>query len=65
MSWNGATDVQWWFVYEGESASRLSRVGSVRWKGFETEFLVGKPCVQVLAVEGGRISGSGAVCDFD
>ena len=65
MSWNGATNVQGWAIYEGRTKGRLSHVGTVGYKGFETEFLVGQPCVQVAAVVDGEISArSEVVCSF-
>ena len=65
VSWNGATNVEEWVVYEGRVEDRLSQVGSVGYKGFETRFVVGKPCVQVGAVLSGKISTkSGVVCTF-
>ena len=63
VSWNGATNVQEWVVYEGRTEGRLSHVGRVGYKGFETEFSVGQPCVQVAAVVDGEISSkSGVKC---
>ena len=65
VSWNGATDVEEWLVYEGWTEHRLSHVGQVRYKGFETQFTVGLPCVQVAAVVNGEISTrSSVVCTF-
>ena len=65
VSWNGATDVQAWVVFEGRTEGGLSRVGTVGYKGFETQFWVGEPCVQVAAVVDGVISArSGVVCSF-
>lgn len=55
VSWNGATDVEAWVVYEGTSATRLEEVGRIGFKGFETEFRVGKEFVQVAAVVRGKI----------
>ena len=64
-SWNGATDVQGWVVFEGRTEGRLERVGVVGYRGFETEFLVGETCVQVAAVvEGEIVARSGVACEF-
>ena len=66
VSWNGATDVSEWVVYGGRNQSGLASVGSVGYKGFETEFLVSEPCVQVGAVVDGEVSArSDVVCSFD
>ncbi|KAI9687335.1 MAG: hypothetical protein M1822_002378 [Bathelium mastoideum] len=56
VSWNGATDVTGWSVYEGSSNGSLTHVGTADFKGFETRFLVGSDaqCVQVAAVVDGR-----------
>ena len=45
VSWNGATDVKSWKVYEGSDRRSLDYVGSVGNKGFETSFVVGRPVV--------------------
>ena len=55
VSWNGATDVEAWVVYEGASVERLEEVGKVRFRGFETEFGVVEEFVQVAAVVEGKI----------
>lgn len=55
VSWNGATDVEAWVVYEGASATHLEEVGRIGFRGFETEFGVGKEFVQVAAVVRGEI----------
>lgn len=47
VSWNGATEVVAWIVFEGSSQSQLSRVGQVPFKGFETSFGTGAAYVQV------------------
>ena len=63
VSWNGATDVQAWVVFEGRTEGGLVRVGTVAYKGFETQFLIGEPCVRVAAVVDGVIAaGSDVVC---
>ena len=63
VSWNGATDVEEWVVYEGRTRDTLSLVNRIGYKGFETQFTVGQPCVQVAAVVHGRISArSSVVC---
>ena len=55
VSWNGATEVTGWAVYEGPTEDRLEFVGEVGFWGFETVFTVkGEGCVQVVAVIGGR-----------
>lgn len=50
VSWNGATDVEAWVIYEGPDQGHLSKVGQVGFKGFETKFTVGEACVQVATV---------------
>lgn len=55
VSWNGATDVSDWVVFEGPAQDRLSRVGRIRYRGFETEFVVNQSYVQVAAVVHGKI----------
>ena len=63
VSWNGATNVQEWVVYEGLTKDGLSQAGRVGYRGFETQFVVGQPCVQVAAIVSGKVSGrSGVVC---
>lgn len=54
VSWNGATDVKEWVVYEGWTMNRLSRVGRIGYKGFGTRFSFGRPCAQVAALFRGR-----------
>lgn len=53
VSWNGATDVEGWAVSEGPAQDQLQHVGDIRYKGFETEFLVAQPCVQAAAIING------------
>lgn len=55
VSWNGATDVTGWNVYEGASAQSLHNVGQVGFRGFETQFDVAcwAAYVQVGAVVNG------------
>ena len=55
VSWNGATDVTGWNVYEGESSDKLHLVGQVGFRGFETRFDVAcwAKYVQVQAVVNG------------
>ena len=63
VSWNGATDVTAWAVYEGPTKNKLSFIGKVGYRGFETMFTVGGKCVQVRAVMGGTEGKrSGVVC---
>ncbi|MCJ1440398.1 MAG: hypothetical protein MMC23_000881 [Stictis urceolatum] len=50
VSWNGATGVEKWRVYEGSEEGKLKSVGDVSYKGFETSFVIGGPIVQVAAV---------------
>ncbi|CRG86565.1 hypothetical protein PISL3812_03575 [Talaromyces islandicus] len=38
VSWNGATDVNWYDVYGGSSESDLKLIGTVKKQGFETVF---------------------------
>jgi hypothetical protein len=46
-SWNGATDIREWKVFEGVG---LDYIGSVPFRGFETRFRVRGPVVLVIAV---------------
>ena len=65
VSWNGATDVVGWAVYEGPTKEELKFVGEVGFRGFETMFTVGGEgvCVQVKAVMRKREGrGSAVVC---
>ena len=61
VSWNGATNVEDWIVFEGGAEDKLSQVGRLRYAGFETQFGVNQPCVQVAAVVGGQISSKSSV----
>lgn len=64
-SWNGATEVTGWAVYEGGSGAALHQSGTVPWRGFETSFTpsVESKCVQVAAVVGGQeVRRSSVVC---
>lgn len=64
VSWNGATNVQAWVVYGGWVKDRLSQVDKVENKGFETQFAVNQPCVQVAAIVNGKLSTmSDVVCN--
>ena len=60
VSWNGATEVQEWALYVGDSADGLSQVQVFENNGFETEFVVPASAkyVKVGAIEstGGNIS---------
>ena len=38
VSWNGATNVEEWVVYESRAKEDLSQVGRIGNKGFETQF---------------------------
>lgn len=66
VSWNGATGVEGWVVFEGDDEGHLERVGTVGYRGFETRFGVrrGGACVQVAAMmKGGKVgSRSDVVC---
>ena len=65
VSWNGATNVEGWIIYEGGAEDKLSSIGRLRYAGFETQFGVNQPCVQVGAVVDGQISSkSSVVCSF-
>lgn len=65
VSWNGATNVETWVVYEGRAADRLPHVRQIGYEGFETQFTVGQPCVQVVATVQGEVSArSSVVCHF-
>ena len=65
VSWNGATDVTGWRVYESNGFADLQEVGTTDFKGFETRFNVGPDaqCVQVVAiVDGKETAKSSIVC---
>lgn len=63
VSWNGATSVEGWVVYEGWANDRLSQVARIGYKGFETQFTFDQPCVQVGALVNGKVSTrSSVVC---
>ena len=65
VSWNGATHVDGWVVFEGPSTDQLAQVGQVGYKGFETEFTVAESCVQVAAVIKSEIGmRSNVVCAY-
>lgn len=49
-SWNGATSIKAWKVYEGHHETKLKYLGKVLFRGFETRFVVGAAVVQVGAV---------------
>ncbi|KAF6227870.1 hypothetical protein HO133_007598 [Letharia lupina] len=46
VSWNGATNVEEWAIYEGWAHDKLSQVSRVGYQGFETEFTVDRTCAQ-------------------
>lgn len=50
VSWNGATCIKAWDVYEGSERTMLKYVGRVEFKGFETRLIIGGPMVQVVAI---------------
>ena len=56
VSWNGATDVCDWAIYQGASKKDLQFLGRVPYKGFETSFGVAPAaaCVKVVPVVGGK-----------
>ena len=63
VSWNGATAVTSYNVYEGASKGNLCKAGSVKRAGFETMFGVSQACVQVGAVKGKKeVSRSEVIC---
>ena len=64
VSWNGATDVEKWVVYAGKQRVGLQEVGSVRYRGFETEFGIGRGWIQVAAVVRGRVGQRSDVVPF-
>ena len=49
-SWNGATVITAWKVYEGQNETKLNYTGKVLSRGFETKFAVGAAVVQVGAL---------------
>ena len=63
VSWNGATDVEAWVIFEGRSGDQLEGLRRVGFEGFETMFAVDERlCVQVAAVGFGRLTRSEVVC---
>ena len=65
VSWNGATDVTAWEIWEGRSKGQLSRVNRVGYRGFETRFVVKGKCAQAVALEGKQITGKSNVACKD
>lgn len=57
VSWNGATDIEGWAVFAGESSDALESRGVAGREGFETVFDLphGTRCVQVGAIREGNI----------
>jgi len=57
MSWNGATDVKSWKIYEGVTATNLTFTKIVASAGFETKASISNSTrfVQVGAVQGNRL----------
>jgi hypothetical protein len=57
MSWNGATDVTTWQIYEGLTASTLKLTKTIASAGFETEAAISNSTkfVQVGALKGSRL----------
>lgn len=53
VSWNGATDVDSYSVFAGEASTDLHRKGCFPRQGFETQFPIDAPYVQVEAVRHG------------
>lgn len=49
-SWNGATPIKAWKLYEGHHETELDYSGKVLSRGFETRFVVGAAVVQVGAI---------------
>lgn len=63
VSWNGATEVTAWDIYEGDTTSDLCLVGRIGYAGFETKFGVAKSCVQAVALYKDKSAGlSNVVC---
>lgn len=62
VSWNGATDVAAWIIFEGLAEDELKQTGRVGYKGFETKFPVSERCVQVAAVVDKVLTKSNALC---
>ena len=61
VSWNGATDIDGWNIYEGSSDSSLELMASVNSTGFETSFNVTDQCVKACAVRNATEVGSSDV----
>jgi len=53
VSWNGATDVEGYVVYTGQTENNLEQIGTVQKQGFETKFVIpaGTKVVRVGAVQ--------------
>ena len=49
-SWNGATSVKAWKVYEGYHPTKINYVRKIPFRGFETRFVSGAIVLQVGAV---------------
>ncbi|KAH6892908.1 ASST-domain-containing protein [Thelonectria olida] len=59
VSWNGATEVEWWKVYTVERGGRLEPIGKAFRDGFETVINIprkfnGTDCIAVAAMQGGE-----------
>ena len=61
VSWNGATNVEEWAIYEGWAHDKLSQVSRIGYQGFETEFTVDRRTVTPVANREFSI-GSGGAC---
>ena len=66
VSWNGATDVEFWGVYLGDRKGKMTSVGKVAKEGFETScelIMGGNECVQFSAWQASKeIRFSNTVC---
>lgn len=57
VSWNGATSVSAWEIWETGGHGNLEKAGRVGFRGFETKFGVKGSCAQAVALAGEKVIG--------
>ncbi|KAI4215954.1 MAG: hypothetical protein LQ351_001450 [Letrouitia transgressa] len=61
VSWNGATDVTAWEIWEGANQKYLSKTGRIHRRGFETKFHLKETCAQAVALRGEKVASKSRV----
>lgn len=61
VSWNGATDVTAWEIWEGSDQKHLSKTGRIYRRGFETKFRIKETCAQAVALQGEKVASKSRV----